>query len=112
MSVAFNGFNENVVTFEAATGVAAGKPVMISANNKVQAVTSGAFCGICTNVRGGYAGVQLKGFVTVPYSGTVTIGYQKLAAATGGKVTVDTTNGKAYLVVNVNSTAGTVGFML
>lgn len=112
MSVSFNGFNENVATFEAASGVAAGKPVMVSANNKVQAVTSGAFCGICTNVREGYAGVQLKGFVTVPYSGSVSVGYQKLAAASGGKVAVDTTNGKEYLVVEVNSTAGTVGFML
>ncbi len=112
MSVNFNGFGEEITTFEAAAGVAAGKPVMISANNKVQAVTSGAFCGVCTNVRGGYAGVQLKGYVTMPYSGTVTVGYQKLAAATGGKVTVDTTNGKEYLVIDVNSTAGTVGFML
>ena len=112
MSVAFNGFNENVATFEAATGVTPGKPVTMSANNKVQAVTSGTFCGICTNVRQGYAGVQLKGFVTVAYTGSVSVGYQKLVATSGGKVTVDTNNGREYLVVEVNSTAGTIGFML
>lgn len=112
MSVGFNGFGENVATFETASGVAAGKPVAVSANNKVQNVTSGAFCGICVNVREGYAGVQLRGFVTMPYSGSVSVGYQKLAAAAGGKVTVDTTNGREYLVIEVNSTAGTIGFML
>ena len=112
MSVSFNGFNEGVLTFEAASGVAAGKPVMISQSGKVQAVTSGAFCGICLNVREGYAAVQLSGYVTVPCSGTVNVGYQKLAAYTDGKVKVDTTNGREYLVVDVNATAGTAGIIL
>ncbi len=112
MNVSFNGFNEQIATFEAVSGVAAGKPVALSANGKVQAVTSGAFCGICTGVRDGYAAVQLQGYIRVPYSGTLTVGYKQLAAATGGKVTVDTTNGREYLVVEVDSTAGIAGILL
>lgn len=112
MDVAFNGFNEGIVTFEAASGVTAGVPVAVSANGKVSAVTSGAFCGICNNVRGGYAAVQLSGYVRVPYSGTLAVGYKKLAAATGGKVTVDTTNGREYLVVDIDSANGIAGIIL
>ncbi len=112
MSISFNGFHEEIVTFEAASGVTAGVPVMMSANGKVQAVTSGAFCGIAKNVRGGYAGVQLTGYVSVPYSGSLTVGYKQLAAASGGKVTVDTTNGREYLVVEVDSTNNIAGIIL
>ena len=71
MSVSFMGFNEGVLTFEAVSGVAAGKPVMISESGKVQAVSSGAFCGICLNVREGFAAVQLSGYVKVPFSGSI-----------------------------------------
>ncbi len=112
MSTSFNGFKEEIATFEAASGVSAGSPVAVTANGKVSAVTSGAFCGICTNVRGGYAAVQLGGYVYVPYSGTLTVGYKMLAAASGGKVTVDTTNGREYLVVEVDSANGCAGILL
>ncbi len=112
MNVAFNGFNEDIVTFEAASGVTAGTPVTISANGKVAATTSGAFCGICKSVRAGYAAVQLSGYVTVGSSGSISLGYQKLGAAADGKVKADSTNGREYLVVDVDSTANTVGFIL
>ena len=112
MNVAFNGYGEGVMTFEAASGVTAGSPVEITANGRVAAVTSGAFCGICTGVRSGYAAVQLSGYVNVPSSGSISLGYQKLGAATGGKVKADSTNGREYLVVDVDSTANTVGFIL
>ncbi len=112
MNVSFNGYDEGVMTFEAESGVTAGVPVSITANGKVSVVTSGSFCGICTSVRNGYAAVQLKGYVVVPSTGSISVGYTKLAAATGGKVKADATNGREYLVVDVDSTANTVGFIL
>lgn len=112
MSISIDGFCQQVATFEAASGVAAGKPVAMSANNKVQAVTSGAFCGICIGVKDGIAAVQTGGYIKVPYSGTLTIGFKQLAAASGGKVTVDATNGREYLVVYVDSASGTAGIIL
>ena len=112
MSVSFNGYDEGIVTFEAASGVAAGNPVAVSANGKVTAVTSNAFCGICKSVRNGYAAVQLKGYVQMPSTGSISLGYSKLAAAAGGKIKADSTNGREYLVVDFDSTANVVGFIL
>ena len=112
MNISLEGFDERIATFETTSSSPEGKTVAISANGRVQTVTSGAFCGICRSVREGYAAVQLGGYVRVGYTGELSVGYQKLAAASGGKVTVDTTNGREYLVVDVNSTAGTAGIIL
>ncbi len=112
MKISLLGFDEKTATFEAASSVAEGKPVAITANGWVQAVTSGPFCGICKNVREGFAAVQLSGYVRVNYTGTLNVGYQMLAAAEGGKVTVDTANGREYLVVDLNTTANIAGIIL
>lgn len=111
MKTSFNGFNEQVASFEAASGVAEGKVVGISANGKVQAVTSGAFCGVCRNVRNDIAAVQLTGYVRVPYTGNLSVGYQKISATTGSKVAADN-NGREFLVVDVDSTAKIAGIIL
>ena len=68
MNVNFNGYDENVLTFEAGTNLkAAGVPVKMTDDGKVAACTSGdVFCGICLSLRDGYATVQLKGYVTMP----------------------------------------------
>lgn len=111
MKVSFNGFGENVLTFETQGTITAPEPVMVTADGKVGAA-NGVFCGICTAVRNGYAAVQLKGYVTVPYSGTApTVGYAKLKA-TDGKAVVDATNGREYLVIDVDTTAKTAGIIL
>ncbi len=111
MITSFNGFNEQIATFEAGSGVGAGLVVGISANGKVQAVTSGAFCGVCKSVRGGIAAVQLTGYVKVPYTGTLSLGYQKVAATTGSKIAADA-NGREHLVIDVDSTAKIAGIIL
>lgn len=111
MNVSFNGFGENVLTFEASGTIAAQSPVMVTDNGKV-AAASGVFCGICTAVRNGYAAVQVKGYVTVPYSGTApTVGFVKLKGA-DGKAVVDAANGREYLVIDVDTTAKTAGIIL
>ena len=71
MSVSTKGFCENVLTLKAASGLAAGMPVAVSANDTVSSAGADAkFCGVGVNVNGGYAGVQLCGAVTLPYTGT------------------------------------------
>lgn len=117
MSVSTKGFCENVLTLKAASGLKAGVPVAVSANDTVSAAGADAkFCGVSVNVNGGYAGVQLSGVVTMPYTGTdaPAVGYAALAAdgaggAGGVKVS---TKGNNYLVLNVNTAAKTVSFML
>lgn len=110
MNVSFNGYNEGIVTFEAESDVKAGAPVVLSGNGKVKAATT-EFCGICSALRGGYAAVQLNGYVKVPYTGTLTVGYSKLAAE-NGKVKTDSTNGRSILVVDVDTTSNYAGIIL
>ena len=83
MSVSTKGFCENVLTLKAASGLTAGVPVAVSANDTVSSAGADAkFCGVGVNVNGGYAGVQLCGAVTLPYTGTEApaVGYAALAA--------------------------------
>lgn len=112
MKTSFNGFNEQVASFEADSSVAAGKAVGISANGKVQAVTSGAFCGVCKKVKDGIAAVQLAGYVKVPYTGSLSLGWQKVSATTGSKIAADASNGREYLIVDVDSAANIAGIIL
>ncbi len=112
MSVNFNGYGENVVTFVADSSITeAGVPVKITADNTVGACSSAeAFCGICVGLRDGYAAVQLSGYAEVATASKLALGYTKLAAGADGKVAVNTTNGREILVLN--STSGTAGIVL
>ena len=106
MSVSTKGFCENVLTLKAASGLKAGVPVAVSANDTVSAAGADAkFCGVSVNVNGGYAGVQLSGVVTMPYTGTA-------LASDGADGVKASTKGNTYLVLSVNTTAKTVSFML
>ena len=113
MSISVNGFNENVLTFKADSSVKVNSPVKLSSNDTVSACAAGnAICGVAVNADAGYAGVQLLGFVTLPYTGPApSVGLSSLCAdGTGGVKTGDV--GKKYLVTNVNTEKSTVSFML
>lgn len=111
MNVNFNGYCENAVTFEADSNLTkAGVPVKMTDNGKVTACASGdVFCGVCLSVRDGYAVVQLGGYVTLPASTKIAVGYKKLAAGENSTAVVSA-SGREYLVVD--STADSVGFIL
>ncbi len=66
-------------------------------------------CGVCVSVRGGYAVVQLSGYVKVKSDKKIAVGYKKLSATAAGGVSV-TTTGREYLVLD--STDTSVGFIL
>lgn len=110
MNVSFNGFGENVVTFETEGSVGAGMPVMVSASGKVKAA-NGVFCGICVGKRNGYAAVQLSGYVKVAFDSAPAVGYTKLVGKSG-KVSTDTSTGREYLVVDIDTVAKTAGIIL
>ena len=85
--ISFDGIGQELVTFEAASGVTAGHVVKLTDNGKVAKCDAGdAFCGAALNVRGGYAGVQLRGFVTLKCAGSETVGYNSLVADGSGGV--------------------------
>ena len=112
MNVCFNGYNEGIVTFEADDTVKTGMPVEMSANGKVKATNSTAFCGICVGVRDGYAAVQLDGYVKVKYTGTLSVGYSKLSGNSDGTIQSDAENGRDVLVVDVDTVGQYAGIIL
>ena len=71
MSVAFDGMDNLVVTFRCSGTVEAGSPVILSASDTVaDGGTGKAPIGVLLQKRGNYAAVQIRGYVTLPYTGT------------------------------------------
>jgi hypothetical protein len=112
MSVSFGGFHNETATFKVKAEAEKGTPVIISENGTVQAAGDGdVFCGIIDNCDGSYASVQIYGEATAKYSGTApALGYTNLAASGVGVKASET--GREYLVLSVDSTAGTVTFLM
>ena len=88
MNVSFNGFGENVATFEMAANVEKGFPVMITDNGKVS-LSTGPFCGVCVGTRNGFK-----------------------ISVSGGKITADNSTGREYLIVDLDTTNKIAGIML
>ncbi len=111
MNVNFNGYGENVLTFIADSSLTEpGGFVKMTADGTVGKCSAGdIFCGVCVGLRGGYAVVQMSGYVTMPAaSAKIPVGYIMLGVNDAGKVSVNTT-GREVLVVD--STATEVGFI-
>lgn len=105
MNIGFNGFCDNTVTFEADSTVTKGSLVKIIDDNTVAACVKGdKICGVCVNVRDGYAAVKLYGYAEIPVEGAVNVGYQTLSAANGNAMQSDA-QGKEYLVLSADTDA-------
>lgn len=112
MSVSFGGLLESTATFKTASAIDAGKLVKMSANGTVSACADGdKFCGYVVSSDSSYAAIQLKGIVTVSYTGTApSVGFAALVSnGTGVKAS---NSGREHLVISVDSTAGTVTFLI
>ena len=97
--VSFEGIGAVVATFLAEDGVMGGQAVKMSANGKVAPCAAGdSFCGVAMEPRKGAAAVQVKGFVKVPATGSLALGWTEVAAnGTGGIKAAS--GGRAVLVV-------------
>lgn len=108
-NIDFNGYMENMLTFECTGEVNAGDPVTMTASGKVgKAAENSAFIGVCFNEKNGIAAVQLGGYVEMKKSGTVNVGINKLVVAADGIKTGST--GREYLVIF--SDENTIGFIM
>lgn len=106
--VSFEDIGTVIATFAAQDGVKPGQMVKITANGEVGACSANdAFAGQAQSVRGGFAGVQVRGFFTVSTTGTVSLGRVSLAADGSGGVQAASTGGVPALVVSVDSAAKT-----
>ena len=115
MSISFGGVGELCVTFKAAASVTRGCPVKMSANDTVAACSNGdRMMGVAIDVKeDGYCTVQVSGVVAMKYTGSApTVGYAVLGANGSGGVKAVSSGGSEFLVLNVDSASGTVGFII
>ncbi|MBE6992874.1 MAG: hypothetical protein E7430_09965 [Ruminococcaceae bacterium] len=112
MKVCFNGIGQQVVTFMDA-GSVKGQVCKVSDGGTVAACADGdVFAGVVVYTDGSWADVQLKGYVTVPYTGTAPApGWCDMVGNGSGGVAVED-GGRSCLVVEVDTTAGTVGMFI
>ncbi|MGI6270629.1 MAG: hypothetical protein ACOYKJ_08905 [Candidatus Howiella sp.] len=110
--ICFRGYNESMTTFKAADGLTVGMPVIVTANATVGKGTAGAaICGVARSVREGIASIQTNGYVELPYTGTApTLGVGSLVCDGDGGVKTGT--GRSVVIVEVDTTNSTVGFIL
>ena len=116
MKVSFEGIGECVATFYNSTSAPAqaGQPVKVGESGTVAACSDGeAFLGVAVAADGDFSAVQLQGFVTLPYTGSApTPGFVTLGADGSGGVKTVGTGGRGCWVIQVDTAASTVGFML
>lgn len=106
--VSFEDMGAVIATFAAKDDVKPGQMVKITANGEVGACSAkDAFAGQAQSVRGGFAGVQVKGFLTVSTANTVNLGRVNLEADGNGGVQTAATGGVPALVVGVDAAAKT-----
>ena len=106
--VSFEDIGAVIATFAAKDDVKPGQTVKITANGEVGACSAkDAFAGQAQSVRSGFAGVQVKGFLTLPITGDVSLGRVSLEADGTGGEQAATTGGVTALVVSVDATAKT-----
>lgn len=113
MSVSFNGIGQVCATF-LGSGMVEGDVVKMGSRATVQKCGAGdTFCGVALCCKEDACSVQVKGFVSVAYSGTVpAVGVALLAADGSGGVKTVETGGQSVLVVDADTAAKTVTILL
>lgn len=101
--ISFEDIGAVVATCQTAATVQGGQMVKMEGNGIVTACNAGdAFCGVAMEPRNGLAGVQFKGFMTVPYTGSVKVGWNTLCADGAGGVKTGE-SGVSALVICINT---------
>ena len=115
MYISFNGYGENVLTFNTELSKA-GVPVSVDDDCKVKETPAEKdFIGITRYADGELAGVIVDGYVEATYTGSKpTFGYCNLVAdGSGGvKVASGTTSNHIVRVLKVDTDKNIVGFIL
>lgn len=111
MNLSFNGFGENVITFEADPALdCAGVAVKVTQEGKAAAAAAGdKICGVAVNVRAGFAAVQLKGYMELASAQKIPCGYQNVSVDAQGKLV---TSDEGTQVLVVTSEEDKAGFIL
>ena len=113
MSISFEGVGQVCATFLGGS-LTEGQVVKMTSGGTVGACSAGdPFCGVALCCKDDACAVQVRGFVSVSYSGTApTVGWNTLAADGNGGVKTVTSGGMTCLAADVDTTAKTVTIML
>ena len=107
--ISFEDIGAVVATFAAEEGIGGGQVVKVTGEGTVGPCGDGdAFCGMAFQPRKGMAAVQVKGFLTVSTTGTLTLGWVNLAADGKGGVKKVSSGGVAALVVSASDTGAVI----
>ncbi len=110
MKVAFNGFEEKLLTFLTDDSLEPGQLVAPASAGKVAAAQEDEeFMGVVTQVKDDCVVVLMRGFAEIDYSGTISApGYYCLVADEDGIATPGDDGKVARLVTAVDSTNGKI----
>ena len=101
--ISYEGIGEVAVTVGMTDEVKAGMVVRMQENETVCPCADGElFCGVAMKQGGSFGTMQVKGFVCVPYSGEITLGWAELVANGIGGVRVGA-NGVRVMVAHVDT---------
>ncbi len=110
MNIAYNGYNENLLTMPCDSALEQGMAVTVKEDGKAYPCMEGdVFCGFAASVRGNYAGVQFSGFVRMKADGEIPAGMKKLTVGAEGRIT-EGAEGRECIVLE-NYEDQTVGFI-
>ncbi len=112
MAFSFDQIGQVCATFLDTNDLTVGAPCCCTGNNTVTACQADdRIAGVVVGKQHDLVAVAVRGFVTVPYSGSApACGFCTLAADGDGNVAVGGT--ETYLVVSVNKINSTVTFLL
>lgn len=112
MSISYDSIGQVCVTCYN-SGVQVNQPCKISTNFSIAACQdTDDIAGVVVAARSNLATVAIRGFVTLPYTGTApTVGYCPIAATGTGKVKM-LEGAHEYVVLNVDTNKKTVTFCL
>lgn len=114
MTVSFKGYDEKTATFKTQGLCSPGHTVAMADNATVKPCgDADDFIGVCVNVKGEYACVQLGGYAQLAFTGDTapTVGFCALTADGKGGVCV-AESGRTLLVTDVDAAGKTVGVIL
>lgn len=113
MNYHYEQIGQVCATFACNRKIVPGQVCEIIANNTVAMCNEESnFCGVVAQCQENCASVILRGFVTVPYTGsTPSIGHVPLSGDGDGNVCV-CTDAHSYLVTNVDAVNKTITFLL
>ena len=107
--VSFDGIGEVAATFYADETVVPGQVVKVGGDSAVTACGDGdVFCGVALSNERGCAGVQVRGFLTLPWEGIAPAAGPAILAADGKGGVKTAESGVACTVIHADGAAKTI----